>query len=79
MECQRDGGSDQLEGVALVGGGFGEDRHGGVGPGEAGLVAGQGGQVGQESAEAAAAEVPDEVPASTQISTWARTRSSSRW
>jgi len=53
LQGQRDGGADQLEGGALVCGGFGEDGHGGLGSGEADLVAGECGQVGQEPAEAA--------------------------
>jgi hypothetical protein len=50
---QRDGGSDQLEGVALVRGGFGEHEHVGGGAGEADLVAGEGGEVVEQAAEAA--------------------------
>ena len=50
---ERDGGADELEGAPLLAGGFGEHGHGGGGPGEADLVAGQGGQVGGQAAEAA--------------------------
>jgi hypothetical protein len=52
-EGQWYGGVDELEGVALVGGGLGEHGHGGVGVGEADLVAGEGGQVLEQAAEAA--------------------------
>ena len=44
---------DQVEGAALVGGGFGEDGHLGVGAVVADLVAGEGGQVVEQAAEAA--------------------------
>ena len=44
-------GVEQVEGAALVGGGVGE--HGDFGAGEADLVAGEGGQVSKQAAEAA--------------------------
>ena len=52
-EGQWDGRADEVEGLALVGCGFGEHGHGGVGAGEADLVAGEGGQVVEQAAEAA--------------------------
>ena len=42
-----------MEGAVLVGGWLGEDRHVGAGAGEADLVAGEGGQVIEQAAEAA--------------------------
>ena len=50
---ERDRGADELEGLALGAGRLGEHRDGDLGPGEADLVAGQGGQVVQQAAEAA--------------------------
>src|SRR5712675_1135983 len=50
---QRDGGLEKVEGAALVGGGFGEHRDFGVGACVADLVAGEGGQVVEQAAEAA--------------------------
>ncbi len=59
LQCERDRGADQIEGAALICGGFGEDGHGGRGAGEPDLVAGEGGQVGQEPAEWSAPDFPD--------------------
>src|SRR5216683_1322398 len=59
LQCERDRGADQIEGGALVCGGFGEDGHGGRGAREPDLVAGEGGQVGQEPAEWSAPDFPD--------------------
>jgi hypothetical protein len=53
LQGQRDRGADQVEGVALGAGGLGEHRDGGLGAGEADLVAGQDGQVPEQVAEAA--------------------------
>ena len=53
LQGQRDRGAEQVEGVALGAGGLGEHRDGGLGAGEADLVAGQGGQVLEQAAEAA--------------------------
>ena len=53
LQGEGDGGADQLKGAVLVGGGFGEHGHGGLGRWEADLVAGEGGQVGEQAAEAA--------------------------
>jgi hypothetical protein len=50
---ERDRGADEVEGLALGTGGLGEHRDGDPGFGEADLVAGQGGQVVQQAAEAA--------------------------
>src|SRR6476620_3776606 len=50
---QGDWGADEVEGAALVGGGFGEHGDVGVGVVVADLVAGQGGQVSEQAAEAA--------------------------
>jgi hypothetical protein len=50
---QRDGRADQLEGVPLGGCGLGEHGDLGASAGEADLVAGQGGQVLEQAAEAA--------------------------
>jgi len=50
---ERDGRPDELEGLALLAGGLGQDGDGGGGSGEAELVAGQGAQVGEQPAEAA--------------------------
>src|SRR6476659_11485812 len=59
-------GADEVEGAALVGGGFGEHGDVGVGVVVADLVAGQGGQVIEQAAEAAqwgavwaASRIPD--------------------
>ena len=49
----RDRGADELEGFPLGAGGLGQHRHGGAGAGEPDLVAGQGGQVLEQAAEAA--------------------------
>ena len=46
-------GVEQFEGTALVGGGVGEHGHVGAGAGAADLVAGEGGQVVEQAAEAA--------------------------
>ena len=48
-----DGGVDEVEGAALGGGGVGEHGHVGAGAGVADLVAGEGGQVVEQAAEAA--------------------------
>jgi hypothetical protein len=53
LQGERDRDADQVEGVALNAGRLGEHRHGGLGAGEADLVAGQGGQVLEQAAEAA--------------------------
>ena len=50
---QWDRGVDEGEGAALIGGGFGERRYLDIGGVEANLVAGEGGQVLEESVEAA--------------------------
>src|SRR6478736_312282 len=50
---QGDWGADEVEGAALVGGGFGEHGDVGVGVVVADLVAGQGGQVIEQAAAAA--------------------------
>jgi hypothetical protein len=49
---QRDRGADEVEGFPLGAGGLGQHRHGGAGAGEPDLVAGQGGQVLEQAAEA---------------------------
>ena len=53
LQGERDRGAEKVEGLPLGGGGLGEHRHGDGGAGEPGLVAGQGGQVGEQAAEAA--------------------------
>src|SRR5580704_5108741 len=53
LQGERDRGIDELEGLPLGAGRLGEHRDGGGGAGEADLVAGQGGQVVQQAAEAA--------------------------
>jgi hypothetical protein len=53
LQGERDGGADEVECLALVAGGLGEHRDGGGGAGEADLVAGEGGEVVEEAAEAA--------------------------
>jgi hypothetical protein len=50
---ERDRGADQVEGLTLCAGGLGEHRDVGGGSGEPDLVAGQGGQVVDQAAEAA--------------------------
>ena len=50
---ERDRGADELECFPLLAGRLGEHGHGGGCAGEADLVAGQGGQVGEQAAEAA--------------------------
>jgi hypothetical protein len=50
---ERDGGVEQLEGAALVAGGFGEHGDFGVGACVADLVAGEGGEVVEDASEAA--------------------------
>ena len=45
------GDADEFEGLALGAGRLGEHRDGGLGAGEADLVAGQGGQVLEQAAE----------------------------
>src|SRR5258708_36468855 len=50
---QRDRCADELECFALGAGGLGEHGNGGRRAGEADLVAGEGGQVGEQAAEAA--------------------------
>ena len=55
LQGERDGDADQVEGFALGAGGLGEHGHGGLGAGEPDLVAGQGGQVLEQAAEAAVA------------------------
>src|SRR5260370_24828797 len=55
LQGGRDGGADELEGLALGAGRLGEHRDGGGCAVEADLVAGQGGQVGEQAAEAAVA------------------------
>ena len=52
LQGERDRDADQVEGVALGAGRFGEHRDAGLGAGEADLVAGQGGQVLDQAAEA---------------------------
>ena len=52
LQGERDRDADQVEGLPLSGGGLGEHRQGGGGAGEPDLVAGQRGQVLQETAEA---------------------------
>ncbi len=52
LQGERDRGAEEVEGLPLGAGRLGEHRHGGVGPGEPDLVAGQGGQVVQQAAEA---------------------------
>ena len=53
LQGQRDRDADELEGLPLGGGRFGEHRDGDIGAGVPDLVAGQGGQVLQQAAEAA--------------------------
>ncbi len=53
LQRERDGGAEKAEGLALCAGGLGVHRDDGAGAGEADLVAGQGGQVGEQPAEAA--------------------------
>jgi hypothetical protein len=50
---ERDGCPDELEGLALLAGGLGQDGDSGGDADEAQLVAGQGAQVGEQPAEAA--------------------------
>ena len=52
LQDERDGGADEVEGLALFAGGLGEHREGRRGSGEADLVAGQGAQVDEQAAEA---------------------------
>jgi hypothetical protein len=49
---ERDRDADELEGFPLGAGGLGQHRHGGAGAGEPDLVAGQGGQLLDQAAEA---------------------------
>ncbi len=51
LQRERDGGADEVEGLALFAGGLGEHRDGGGDAGEPDLVAGQGGQVAEQAAE----------------------------
>jgi hypothetical protein len=53
VQGEGDGGVEELKGLALGVGGFGEHGHGAVGVGEADLVAGQGDQVGEQALVAA--------------------------
>src|ERR1700756_3697627 len=53
LQRERDRDADELEGLPLVAGGLGEHRHGEAGARATDLVAGQGGQVVQQAAEAA--------------------------
>src|SRR5258707_14764466 len=53
LQRERDGGADEVEGLTLFAGGLGEDGDVRPGAGEADLVTGQGGQVGEQAAEAA--------------------------
>ena len=53
LQGERDGGADELQGLPLGAGRLGEHRDGDLGAGEPDLVAGQGGQVLQQAAEAA--------------------------
>ena len=53
LQYQRDRHADQAEGFPLDAGGLGQHRHLGAGAGEPDLVAGQGGQVAEQAAEAA--------------------------
>src|SRR5208283_1502731 len=57
LEGQGDGRVEELECLALGVCGLGEDGHGGVGAGEADLVAGQGGQVCEQSLVAVGGQV----------------------
>src|SRR5580658_4174142 len=52
LQGEGDRGADEVEGVALGAGGLGQYWHGGAGSGEADLVAGQGGEVLEQAAEA---------------------------
>ena len=52
LQRQRDRDADQAEGFPLGAGRLGQHRHGGAGAGEPDLVAGQGGQVLDQAAEA---------------------------
>src|ERR1700733_4400395 len=51
LQGERDRGADEVEGLPLGAGGFGEHRDGDLGAGVADLVAGQGGQVLDQAAE----------------------------
>ena len=53
LQGERDRDAEEAEGFALGAGRLGEHRHLGAGAGEPDLVAGQGGQVLQQAAEAA--------------------------
>ena len=53
LQGQRDRGAEEGEGLALGAGRLGEHRDGDPGAGELDLVAGQGGQVVDQAAEAA--------------------------
>jgi hypothetical protein len=53
LQGQRDRGAEEVEGLPLGAGRLGEHRHGELGAGEPDLVAGQGGQMVQQAAEAA--------------------------
>ena len=53
LQGEWDRGADEIEGLPLGAGRLGEHWDGGGGSGEADLVAGQGGQVVQQAAEAA--------------------------
>ena len=53
LQGERDRGADELEGLPLGAGRLGEHRDGDLGAGVPDLVAGQGGQVLQQAAEAA--------------------------
>ena len=57
LEGQWDGRVEELEGSALGVGGLGEHGHGGVGAGEADLVAGEGAQMGEQSLVAVGGQV----------------------
>ena len=57
LEGQGDGCVEELEGSALGVGGLGEDGHGGIGAGEADLVAGEGAQMGEQSLVAVGGQV----------------------
>src|SRR6202050_5249386 len=54
LQGERDRGADELEGLPLGGGRFGEHRDGDLGAGVPDLVAGQGGEVLEQAAEAVA-------------------------
>ena len=53
LQGQRDRGADEVEGFPLGAGRLGEHRHGDGSAGEPDLVAGQGGEVLEQAAEAA--------------------------